>query len=147
MSVTIVGRLDPRADAWRRLPLHRGSSSQSLRQHGEGWEMNVTIGRSASSATRSARRSGPSRRRRTSVVVGFFGALVLVATPAAASRPAGAVILDPVTLSVWPSGQGKIEATPEGGSTVTCDYTDILSTTNPCPVTLERGSSVTVKAT
>ena len=51
-----------------------------------------------------------------------------------------------MTLYLWPSGQGKIEATPAGGSTVTCTDTDILST-NPCPVILERGSSVTVKAT
>ena len=80
-------------------------------------------------------------------LVGFFGALVLVATPAAGSRPAGAAILDPVTLNVWPSGKGKIEATPEGGSTTTCDYTEILTNENPCPVTLERGASVTVKAT
>ena len=85
--------------------------------------------------------------RRTGFLVGFFGALVLVATPAAGSGPAGAAILDQVTLNVWPSGQGKIEATPAGGSTTTCDYTTILSTENPCPVTLERGASVTVKAT
>ena len=77
--------------------------------------------------------------RRTGFLVGFFGALVLVATPAAGSGPAGAATLDQVTLNVWPSGQGKIEATPAGGSTTTCDYTTILSTENPCPVTLERG--------
>ena len=85
--------------------------------------------------------------RRTGFLVGFFGALVLVATPAAGSGPAGAASLDLVTLNLWPSGQGKIEATPAGGSTTTCDYTEILTNEIPCPVTLERGASVTVTAT
>ena len=71
--------------------------------------------------------------RRTGFLVGFFGALVLVATPAAGSRPAGAAILDPVTLNLWPSGQGKIEATPAGGSTTTCDYTDDSHEREPLP--------------
>ena len=60
---------------------------------------------------------------------------------------AGAAIADPATLYIWPSGRGTIYATPAGGSTTSCDYTTILATENPCPVTVGIGSSVTLAAT
>jgi hypothetical protein len=52
-----------------------------------------------------------------------------------------------VCLSLWTAGFGRIDATPSGGSTVTCDYTEILLNENPCRVPVPRGSSVTVAAT
>jgi PASTA domain/Divergent InlB B-repeat domain len=52
-----------------------------------------------------------------------------------------------VCLWLWPAGYGRIDATPEGGSTITCDYTTILDMQNPCPVPVPRGLSVTVAAT
>lgn len=52
-----------------------------------------------------------------------------------------------VFLLLWPAGFGQIDANPEGGATVTCDYTAILTHENPCPVPVPRGSSVTVAAT
>jgi len=52
-----------------------------------------------------------------------------------------------VTLNLWPAGNGKIDASVQGGGNATCDYTTILATENPCPLSVEAGTPVTLTAT
>ena len=72
---------------------------------------------------------------------------LVVALPASSSARSRAV----VELGLWPAGQGKIEATLEGSSTVlqTCtwDQSSVIATGTPCPVAVEEGSRVTLVAT
>jgi hypothetical protein len=59
----------------------------------------------------------------------------------------GGLAADQVTLSVWPSGQGRIAVTPANGSTVDCDFTTALDTEVPCAIPVPKGSKVTLVAT
>ena len=61
---------------------------------------------------------------------------------AAGSRGAGQV-----TLSLWPSGQGRIDATPAGGATTRCDFATVLDSGVPCAVPVASGTKVKLVAT
>ena len=80
-------------------------------------------------------------------LIGIVGAFALLGAPASGSAPARAGLADQVTLNLWPSGRGRIDASVEGGGNATCDYTTILATEVPCPVTVSTGSKVQLSAT
>ena len=88
-----------------------------------------------------------SRRRCWGALLGCLLGLLVLGAPASGGPSAGAAVAVPVTLNLWTSGFGSIDATPAGGSPVHCDYTDILNQENPCPVTVDTGASVTLTAT
>jgi hypothetical protein len=79
-------------------------------------------------------------------LIGLAGAFLLLGAPASGSAPARAALADQVTLKLWPSGRGAIDATVEGGGNATCDYTTILASGEACPVTVATGSKVKLTA-
>jgi hypothetical protein len=52
-----------------------------------------------------------------------------------------------VTLRLWPAGRGRIDAVPEGGAAVSCDFATTLASTTACEVKVQRGTRVTLTAT
>ena len=89
------------------------------------------------------------------VVLFGFCVLVLAAVPASAgTSPARtqdftecASTSTTVCLRIWLSGFGRVDATPEGGGTSSCDYTTTLDNQRECPISVPRGRPVRLDAT
>jgi hypothetical protein len=89
------------------------------------------------------------------VTIVLVVSIVALLSGASASAPAGISVAaqeecentnTTVCVALWPAGYGRVVATPRGGTPVTCDYTEVLDTQEPCRVAVPRGSSVTTEA-
>ncbi len=87
-----------------------------------------------------------SRRGRRAVVMLLLGSLLLGGVRASQAVVARSATPDPVTLRLWPAGQGRIDVMQDGTPVGSCDFLYVIDNQGPCRVLVAAGTPVTVTA-
>ena len=92
-------------------------------------------------------RNGSSRpATRTLWPLALLGAALVVALALVVAHGGGSARAAPLTLQLWPAGKGRIDVQQNAVTVGSCDFVDVLQSTNPCSVTVDSGSPVTLTA-
>jgi hypothetical protein len=76
----------------------------------------------------------------------LMGGLLLGGVRASQSIDAQGATPDPVTLRLWPAGQGRIDVTQDGAPVGSCDFLYVIDNEGACLVQVAAGTPVTVTA-
>ncbi len=87
-----------------------------------------------------------SNRARRAVVMVLLSGLLLGGVRASQSVVAQGATPDPLTLRLWPAGQGRIDVTQNGAPVGTCDFLYVIDNEDACRVEVAAGTPVTVTA-
>jgi hypothetical protein len=85
-------------------------------------------------------------RQRKLVSAAVLVVVALVVLPGSERSVARAAGGDTITLRLWPAGQGRIDVTQSGRAPQSCDFVQVLVSSDACPVSVTSGTPVTLTA-
>jgi hypothetical protein len=87
-----------------------------------------------------------SNRARRAFMMVLLGGLLLAGVRASQAVDAQGATPDPLTLLLWPAGQGRIDVTQNGAPVGSCDFLYLIDNEDACRVEVAAGTPVTVTA-
>ena len=78
--------------------------------------------------------ASPSRRVWRAAVLLLFGSALLGGLRASQAVVAQGATADPLTILLWPAGQGRIDVKQNGAPVGSCDFLYLIDNQDACPV-------------